>query len=384
MSSATSPMQSVANDQQKQALPPRMADRQTSRLRIRTNSLASSTYRPRDSLSTLNRSIGPSPLSQSFRPPATPPRQHSNLRFLDLNFQSFAVPLLAGSPSRPPSIAGPSNSLPPLLSLSQPLFESKGMNQAPIFPPTFSHPNSPYVPLDSPVRREFFRPLTPESYVSHFSGFSRSGAVAPEPWEHDSYHPSNATLIGMSNRIRKIRRIVRRNVAQVARRIHTFRKPPPSSQSPREPKVSESLPRTPSPTQEHFPRPHIRSMSDASFATTQTNSLAQWLEARRQASMNMQENNHDMTLEEYERIGSWIRHNPGPDGYDCGVEDCHFHPHLSPDETDETYHSDDDTTSEESCLHALGASDTTCHSVISLKENISTGPATSSHSLPGL
>ncbi|KAG7099405.1 hypothetical protein E1B28_001258 [Marasmius oreades] len=271
----------------------------------------------------------------SFIPLPSSSAQRFDLHFLDFTFQSFAVN------SRPSSRGGPPSQS-RLPRLSQPLFEKKAMEDAPIFPPSFSHPNSPYVPLATPVRREYFRPLTPESYVSHFSGFSRSGAIAPEPWEHQEYRRYNVTVMKMSNNIRKIRRILRRKLLQVARHFSALNQPSRpvqnySSEQTGSYAVHHSLPDaviSPSP---------IRVMSNASFDTSHTNSLAQWLNAQHQAFLNTHEE-WEMSLEEYERIGSWINFSSGHGGFSCGIAGCQFHPQFPPNVLSP---SDHDTTSDD-------------------------------------
>lgn len=326
------------------SLPACLPDRRTSRPRVHTSSYSGSIRYPRDSISAHPKS------SESIRRLSFLPLPSPLLRSdFHSTFQSFVVPPTVECPLRPPNLSR-------LPRLSQPLFEKKAMDVEPIFSASFNHPNSPYVPLASPVRREFFRPLTPESYVSRFSGYSRSGAIAPEPWDHELYH--SATFMKMSNNIRKIRRTVRRKLSKVARRFAAHKRPftpvenKSSSWQPALHTSRLSLP-------EALP---IRVMSHTSFDTTHTNSLAQWLNARHQAFINSHEEGYDMTLEDYERIGSWINFNSGHGGtFGCGVTGCRFHQDLSAGVhslSDEGTASDDDSR----ISLAPEASDTTCHS----------------------
>ncbi|KAF9270408.1 hypothetical protein L218DRAFT_993027 [Marasmius fiardii PR-910] len=352
----TSPITSPL-DSPNPPLLPAFSPGRTSRIRVHTNSHSGSKRYSRDSISAHPKSSG-SIRRLSFIPLPSPLQQRSDFHS---TFQSFVVPSALECTCRPSSRVGTPN-LSRLPRLSQPLFEQKAMDNARIFPPSFSHPNSPYVPLASPVRREFFRPLTPESYVSHFSGFSRSGAIAPEPWEHELYH--NATLMKMSNNIRKIRRTVRRKLSKVARRLGTLNRPPIpvehfSSQETGTYPSRLSLPEAVLP-----PLP-IRVMSNASLDTTHTNSLAQWLNARHQEFMDTLGGECDMTLEDYERIGSWVNFNSGRGALGCGIIGCRFHPDLPPNvlsSPDGDVASDDASDDESSISLALDTSDTTCHS----------------------
>ncbi|KAF8213351.1 hypothetical protein K438DRAFT_1088451 [Mycena galopus ATCC 62051] len=86
--------------------------------------------------------------------------------------------------------------------------------------PSVSHPNSPYVPWASPVRRNILRPLTPSSQMSGFSGYSRpysrSGARAPEPQEPDCLPTHNHNkFLRLSRSFRNLGRTVKRSVKHV-------------------------------------------------------------------------------------------------------------------------------------------------------------------------
>ncbi|KAK7059044.1 hypothetical protein VNI00_001668 [Paramarasmius palmivorus] len=254
-------------------------------------------------------------------------------------------------------------SLPPLPTLSQPLFPRTNKPKAPIYiPSSVTHPNSPYVPWESPVRREFLRPLTPDSYVSRFSGFSRSGAVAPEPWDHEEYSAQNRTLNKLS---RGVRRIVTRVSKGLKKSSKHGRQSPlgERSRSVELHRVAEEP--LPPPT-----RPFAR-RSTTSLETTNTNSLSLWLRARQQQAISRQaDEQHFMTLEEYERVGSWIRSTSGP-GFDCGIPGCEFHCHDTRISEDDDYSSSDE---ESSVLHTLDSPDTSCDN--------SHSPTTSKLSLP--
>ncbi len=149
----------------------------------------------------------------TFHPlPPLPPSsslQLSNL--LDINFQPFAFST-GFSMSTPPISSSPGNRRNNTPATDESLFHM----------PALSHPNSPYVPWESPVRREILRPLTPSSFVSHYSRpLSRSGARAPEPPETEeepSRQRPTRKLHKVSKSILNLRQAVR-SVAQVTKRF---------------------------------------------------------------------------------------------------------------------------------------------------------------------
>ncbi|KAJ7492894.1 hypothetical protein FB451DRAFT_1220021 [Mycena latifolia] len=158
--------------------------------------------------------------------------------------------------------------------------------------PSVSHPNSPYVPWASPVRRNILRPLTPASHVSGFSAYSRpysrSGARAPEP---DSPPPTHNKFLRLSKSFKNLRRTVKQGVKHVKNVLKKTSK----AQS----LEAVNVPiRCPSPIPPPLPSPV------ASCDSSNTNTLAVWL---RQCEMNVERATpHFMTLQEYEERGSWL------------------------------------------------------------------------------
>ncbi|THU94835.1 hypothetical protein K435DRAFT_966693 [Dendrothele bispora CBS 962.96] len=241
--------------------------------------------------------------------------------FMDFTFQSFSL-------STPPGTRSSTPAQPPLPSLSQPLFTPPSPKPRPVLQlSTLNHPNSPYVPWDSPVRREIFRPLTPESFVSDFSQYSRphsrSGARAPEPTELPEAENGRpySRLPKLSQSIRNIRRSMKRNVVHVAKRItHLSRARSKSLDN------LDVLPSSPSYVLDMELPPCPRPSSPcASVDTSNTRSVALWLESRRQDRYSR--DLHFISLEDYERRGSWID-LPNGEQYACDVEGCPFHSQL--------------------------------------------------------
>ncbi|KAK0208560.1 hypothetical protein DFS33DRAFT_1451506 [Desarmillaria ectypa] len=245
--------------------------------------------------------------TSTFHPlPPLPPSSSLQLAtLLDINFPSFAFS--TGLPISTP----PVQSSPPI-----PSFTGNRRNNTPatdnsIFHmPALSHPNSPYVPWESPVRREILRPLTPSSFVSHYSRpLSRSGARAPEPPETEEeplrQRPTRK-LHKVSKSILNLRQAVR-SVAQVTKRFKFAQK----RRSLDQPDLPEH-PRThwqsdPLLIARYRPRLHPPSPSSASFDSTNTNSLAAWLAARQCEAKEWDlDAQRGVALEEYDRAGSWI------------------------------------------------------------------------------
>ncbi|KAJ7169605.1 hypothetical protein C8R46DRAFT_1089319 [Mycena filopes] len=207
-------------------------------------------------------------------------------------------PVLATSPLRLPSFLDLTlQSLDNESVAPSPKSESASPSPPPIFPlsidiPSVSHPNSPYVPWPSPVRRQILRPLTPASQVSRFSRpYSRSGARAPEP---ESPPPAQNKFLRLSKSLKNLRRTVKQSVKHVKNALRKTSK----ARSPET--VLEAVPipiLCPSPTPPSLPSPV------PSCESTNTTSLAEWL---RDCEANVERATPNfMSLEEYEERGSW-------------------------------------------------------------------------------
>ncbi|KAF9068025.1 hypothetical protein BDP27DRAFT_1327826, partial [Rhodocollybia butyracea] len=241
-------------------------------------------------------------ISNSFQ--ALPPiLSGSSVHFrsnLDFNFQSFM--LTESSPrSRRPSRVSECPALPPLPSLSQPLFPDSNASQKDkdLFQiPSLRHPNSPYVPFPSPMRRQIFRPLTPES--SESLSECSNGARASELAE-----PSEESLPGhkMSRGIKKVHRTMK-HVAVAAKRMFTRKHvEAPSSAVPPHLTI-DTLALT---DNSLHPPTYPPSPGVASIDSSNTRSLALWLDTRCQETLEWDaDSRHLMSLEDYERRGSWI------------------------------------------------------------------------------
>ncbi|KIK71215.1 hypothetical protein GYMLUDRAFT_321632 [Collybiopsis luxurians FD-317 M1] len=245
---------------------------------------------------------------------------------LDFNFQSFMISQGNTRSRRPSRLNECPPALPPLPSLSQPLFPPTMEPQRDLLQlPSLRHPNSPYVPWDSPMRRQIFRPLTPESSsdsLSCRSEVSRSGAHAPEPTE---FVDNGLKLVKMSRGIRKVHRTVK-HVADVAKRIFTRQRNVEQVSS-----VPPHLSINPSvaPAGRLVPPPYPPSPGVSSFDSSNTRSLALWLDARRQDNLEWEnDSRHLISLEDYERRGSWI-HLAGDRAFVCSNPDCTVHSRRS-------------------------------------------------------
>ncbi|KAJ7706467.1 hypothetical protein B0H17DRAFT_1037355 [Mycena rosella] len=208
------------------------------------------------------------------------------------------LPRLATSPFR----------LPSFLDLTAPSLRSESPSPRPIPRPlsidipSVSHPNSPYVPWASPVRRNILRPLTPSSHVSGFSvysrPYSRSGARAPEPQDPDSPPPAQNKFLRLSKSFKNIRRTVKQGMKHVKNALKKTSKA-------KSPETVDAPIRCPPPLTIQCPSPTPPLPSPtASCESDNTTTLAVWL---RQCEMNLERATpHFMTLQEYEERGSWI------------------------------------------------------------------------------
>lgn len=159
------------------------------------------------------------------------------------------------------------------------------------FIPRLEHPNSPYVPWSDPMREEILpNPSLLDDLPSEC--FSRSGARAPEPPLHQ---PFRAKVRQLCHRVRSA---LSRHLG-LCRERTTYPSPTPSdaSSSEYEPSLASV-----SDTYSFQQRPWESTESIDSC------SLENWLETRRR-----QQQQHEwgpgpggMTLEEYDRQGSWL------------------------------------------------------------------------------
>jgi hypothetical protein len=197
--------------------------------------------------------------------------------------------------------------------------------------PVFQHPNSPYVPWTRPIRRQILHPLTSAlqltvTSTTYSRSYSRSGASAPEPGE------AAMQRLPSSRSWRNIRRTVIQNVQQVTKRlVKSFKseKPAPALRVQHIPNsVGRVQKRMPSSPRQHIASRRLRSPASLdSVTSTDTNSLAIWLAARKREALERE--NHPsslMTLEEYECMGSWIDVTKAANGaWSCGVPQCKLH-----------------------------------------------------------
>jgi hypothetical protein len=255
---------------------------------------------------------------------------------------SVTSPLRRGSTSTPPpSRTQAHESLPQLGALSE-------VHDEPYCMPTLQHPNSPYVPWASPIRREFLRPLTPSTIAS---GTHRHSTPLPDSYTARSPTPQQPRYDRKREGLtswRHIGRFVKQNVGQVAKRLTRLAKPlsPTRTRMVLARNRSQSTPsltprihfqtdstgdpsHTLSPPRSPFAGARSRSPSRTSMMSTDTNSLALWLAARQRHNMEQLEAPLELTLEEYELMGSWLdiagETKAHDQELDCGVLGCEIH-----------------------------------------------------------
>ncbi|KAH7924875.1 hypothetical protein BV22DRAFT_1195602 [Leucogyrophana mollusca] len=269
--------------------------------------------------------------------------------FLNFSSQSSirpAVPLLQqSSPALPPSILFQPSSAPRTTSRRRVVVrksDHKKVHDEPLFIPAFHHPNSPYVPWASPVRRRILCPATPTSPTDVYSRpHSRSGARAPEPAESEAHSdPISVAKEGkFSSTWARLKKSVKGSTKAAVSRLVRFKK---SSRSNKEPShtclascKASSIPdeeivfaENPSPSS-HPPqcsRSRLIHTSLESFASSDSSTLAAWLATRRRASSETaRDTKHEMSLDEYEVMGSWLDLSRSEGEWPCGVPDCDLH-----------------------------------------------------------
>ena len=137
---------------------------------------------------------------------------HSILTIDDPASSKITWPLMPSTP--PPS--------PPTISLSC-LGSSEGHHPTTGDDPSqdSGHPNSPYVPWQTPARRQITRPLTASNFSlpsgCYSRPLSRSGARAPEPDDVSNLDGSRQPIARMSGRWRTIQQHVNVNVRRVTK-----------------------------------------------------------------------------------------------------------------------------------------------------------------------
>lgn len=218
--------------------------------------------------------------------------------------------------------------------------KNKKVFEGPQWIPAFHHPNSPYVPWSSPVRRRILPPPSPlpPSPVCLSSPHIRSGAVAPEPWgsSTSSQAPKRSRKERLSGSWKSFKNSIKIGLKAV---VSPLRKP---RKSLRTLCINQDMLRTyddvdtttvvPDLTsnamRSALAKTHIRGSHDslASFVSSDSRTLAAWLAERRAAASCVIDNTpREMSVEEYELMGSWLdlRHCDG--GWVCGIQDCDMH-----------------------------------------------------------
>ncbi|KAH7883761.1 hypothetical protein F5I97DRAFT_2043259 [Phlebopus sp. FC_14] len=273
--------------------------------------------------------------ANSFRPlPLLPSTSTLQLpSFLNFSTRSFAVPsgtrIQRSASSLPGSVLFRISSM-PVSSHRRVVVRKIKTNkiyEGPNWIPAFHHPNSPYVPWTSSVRR---RVLATSSHstspIPHHH--LRSGAVAPEPWTTDtcSEMPKRSRKEKLASSWKSFTGSIKKGVQNIAAR---FRKSSnisfngvtqdvdiPTKENATVANDSSSPTRARSACSRH---------SLKSFASSDSRTLACWLAERRTTACGIDESAGEMSIEEYELMGSWLDLRGGEGEWVCGVRDCGLH-----------------------------------------------------------
>lgn len=271
----------------------------------------------------------------SFRPlPPLPSASSLQLpSFLNFSSQSFAS--LADPPPRRSSTSLPSSALfrvssSPITASRRVVVRKTKVFEGPQWIPAFHHPNSPYVPWSSPVRRRILPPPSPlsPSPVCPSSPCIRSGAIAPEPWASSTFsqthHKSGRERLSSS--WKSFKNSVKKGVKTVVSRFGTSRAPLGTLCT------GQDMLRNFDDTDMTFNAMRAKAHSNGprdslvSFVSSDSTTLAAWLAERRAAASCIIDNTpREMSVEEYELVGSWLDLRHCDQGWVCGVPDCDVH-----------------------------------------------------------
>ncbi|KAF8140084.1 hypothetical protein EV363DRAFT_1499371 [Boletus edulis] len=263
-----------------------------------------------------------SPDVPSFRPlPPLPSSSTLQLpSFLDFSSRSFT------------SIAGRTPSPFSCLSSCIPVRETEDNKvfEGPQWIPAFHHPNSPYVPWSSPVRRRILPPLSlPPSPICP-SPCIRSGAVAPEPWASSTFsqahHKSGKQRLSSS--WKSFKNAIKKGVKTVVSRLGKSRTPlrmmcigQDAYDDPEEIQTSDAIRSTLAEPRSSGPRHSL-----GSLVSSDSMALAAWLAERHASASRVIDNSpREMSVEQYELTGSWLDLRRCDRGWLCGVQDCDMH-----------------------------------------------------------
>lgn len=274
-------------------------------------------------------SVPSSPDLPSFRP-LPPLPLASTLELPSFSDQHSADPLpRISAPSLPASALFRVSASP--VSSTRRVVVRKKVPQGPHWIPAFHHPNSPYVPWPSPVRRRILPPPSPlsPSPVCPSSPRIRSGAVAPEPWASSTFSQthSKSAKEKISGSWKSFKNSIKLGVKSVlGKSLRTLC-------------TSQDMLRTyddnDAPAVDHpnasWPESiaqHRRSCchSLASLVSSDSRTLETWLAERRADASSVADDVPGvMSVEEYERMGSWLNVRSCDCGWVCGMQDCGMH-----------------------------------------------------------
>lgn len=214
--------------------------------------------------------------------------------------------------------------------------------EGPHWVPAFHHPNSPYVPWPPAVRHRILPPSMPESPIL----YSRSGAVAPEPWSSHSTTETETNVEKRSSSWKSFKKSVKSGIKAVKSVVSRIGKVPKPSRGRSDIKMinrsDDPVPsagdymvfaKNSSPVFPDSPiedTPALR-VSLGSLVSSDSVTLAAWL-AERHTTSNTSWESPGMSVEEYEMMGSWLDLRVEDGERVCDVLDCPAHtPNGTPD-----------------------------------------------------
>ncbi|KAG1867863.1 hypothetical protein DFJ58DRAFT_723735 [Suillus subalutaceus] len=195
-----------------------------------------------------------------------------------------------------------------------------------------------------PYGHRILPPLMPESPISPL--YSRSGAVAPEPWGSHSTTETQTNVEKRSSSWKSFKKSVKSGLKSVKSVVSRIGKVPKLSRGRSDIKMinrsddpvpsagdymvfaKNSSPVSPGSPTKDTPASRV---SLGSLASSDSVTLAAWLAERRTTS-NTSWESPGMSVDEYEMMGSWLDLRVGDGERVCGVLDCAAHtPNGTPD-----------------------------------------------------
>ncbi|KAH7915354.1 hypothetical protein BJ138DRAFT_1141938 [Hygrophoropsis aurantiaca] len=215
----------------------------------------------------------------------------------------------------------------------------KKVHEGPLFIPAFHHPNSPYVPWDDLDRRRIL-PLAAElTSAPNSSHPSLCNVEKPQGAPKLSVEPEPIKKVGkLSTTWTRLKVTVKGSLKTALSHIGKPNNSPrgkketlhtclPSCKANNTSDHGMTFAENPSPSSptSQCSRTRLIRTSLASFASSDSSTLAAWIAVRRESSETTRNTDQEISLNDYEVRGSWLDLSRGEGEWPCGVPDCDLH-----------------------------------------------------------